>query len=183
MKTKVIAKKSGLSRALKLFLLLMGVVVLSNFFFIFNNSSRTTIARESTTPTSQAKGVEASAAQLALEAEAGYIKARMEGPLQTEQLKFSVSALDALHCIELRSPCTTVVLEGYLKGLPIGWVEKVLGPPQNEQRLGGRHLYYWTFLLDEGNRRHTYRLQLEFGSPCQSSVNNVSVACTFNFYG
>ena len=103
--------------------------------------------------------------------------------LAEEQLSFARNALEALHCVQQQSPCTTFVLEQHLKGLPVGWVERALGPPGNEQRLSGRHLYYWSFKLNEDGRSRSYRLQLEFGAPCPLTVNKGFGACTFNFYG
>lgn len=101
-----------------------------------------------------------------------------------DQERFAIGALSALECIEGQLTCTTYDIERHLKRLPIGWVEKALGSPQNEQRLSSGHFYYWTFTLDEGGRKHQYRLQLEYsGGECTPGVNGGIGACKFNFYG
>ena len=185
-KLQIDDQRGKTSRALKLFLLLVAVGVVSSVVLQQKPSAtQNAPANAPDLAIAKAKLDEGSPAEIAIKAEMESVKAGMGGypDAQAEQLKFGAGALDALSCIEFKSSCTTFALEGYLKGLPIGWIERVLGPPQNEQRLAGKHFYYWTFSIDEGGRRHRYRLQLEFGLPCPLTVNRAFGACTFNFYG
>jgi hypothetical protein len=98
-----------------------------------------------------------------------------------EQSRFEDNSKQANQCVTQETPCSTYSLQRYLKGLPIGWVEKALGPPQNVQRIGGEDTYYWTLTLDDNGKKHTYRLQLQYGSECRT-INGYG-ACVFNFYG
>lgn len=102
-----------------------------------------------------------------------------------EQEKFAKSALSALRCVQRMESCDVGLLEHYLKGLPVGWVEKALGQPNGQQRLSGDDMFYWTIRLDNEGRSETYKLQLQYvygGGECPESVNGGRVACKFNFY-